>query len=222
MKLSTGTVSLVLVITAVSSLISMISLLRIDSIVHGLLYGYGLRFSYQWAVPYWTMTTLIFGMGWFNIIVAIAFEFYLLVYGRKEVTKPEVSQWSQTQPTGRETAQGAAEPSLTEEAEEPKQQATEQATQSTETIEMKPEEDQAVVEPASQSEQTEPGPTAQDQESEPKEQEPQPAEEAQSETQETSPTQTETETTTVTEAEQKTPKKSDEAPILVGVPEEQP
>jgi len=79
-----GMNSVVLVLVAFSSLLSMFALTRIDSVVHGDLYRYGLRFSYGWAMPYWTMTTLIFTLGWFNIIIACAFQFYVLKYGQKK------------------------------------------------------------------------------------------------------------------------------------------
>jgi hypothetical protein len=78
-----GITSLVLILVAFSSLVSMIALTRIDSIVHRDLYNYNLRFSYSWAIPYWTMITLVFAMGWFNIIIAVAFQFYVLLYGRR-------------------------------------------------------------------------------------------------------------------------------------------
>jgi hypothetical protein len=79
-----GITSLVLVLIAFTSLISMFALTRIDNIVHKDLYNYGLRFSYKWAMPYWTMTTLVFAMGWVNIFIAIVFQFYVLLYGRRE------------------------------------------------------------------------------------------------------------------------------------------
>jgi hypothetical protein len=82
-----GINSLVLVLVAFSSLVSMFALTRIDNIVHRDLYNYGLTFSYKWAMPYWTMTTIVFAMGWFNIIIACAFQFYVLTYGRKEAEK---------------------------------------------------------------------------------------------------------------------------------------
>ncbi len=77
-----GLTSLVLIIVASSSLISMIALTRVDNIVHTDLYRYGLNFSYEWAMPYWTMTTFAFAMGWVNIFMVIVFQFYVLVYGR--------------------------------------------------------------------------------------------------------------------------------------------
>jgi hypothetical protein len=97
MKSSIGIVSLVLVLMAASSLVSMFSVLRIDSIVRGDLYRFGLEFSYQWALPYWTMTTIIFAVGWFNIIISFAFQFYVLLYSRKEDIAQEAPR--QLEPT---------------------------------------------------------------------------------------------------------------------------
>jgi hypothetical protein len=82
---------------AASSLVSMFSVLRIDSIVRGDLYRFGLEFSYQWALPYWTMTTIIFAVGWFNIILSFAFQFYVLLYRRKETIAQETPK--QLEPT---------------------------------------------------------------------------------------------------------------------------
>ena len=59
-----GGMSLVLVIVAASSLVSMIGLFQVDRIVNQDLYRYGLKFSYVWAMPYWTITKLIFATGW--------------------------------------------------------------------------------------------------------------------------------------------------------------
>lgn len=205
----TGAASLVLVITTFSSLVSMISILKIDQIVHGDLYDYGLDFSYQWAVPYWTMTTIVFGMSWFNIIASIAFQFYVLIYARKEALEPTEMPTEPTptlQPTKAEIIEVETKP--TEKVEEYRGEATEPAEQ----VEKEPEETQTVVEATPQPEQTE---TTQAEEAEgQKEQESKPAEESKTETQETS--------TTVTETEQETPEKSEETQTLVEVPEEEP
>ena len=40
-----------------------IALAYLDYIVHDVLYSYGLQFSYEWAVPYWTIYSLIFVIG---------------------------------------------------------------------------------------------------------------------------------------------------------------
>lgn len=79
-----GVSSLVLVLVAFSSLLAMFGVTRIDNIVHQDLYRYGLQFSYEWAIPYWTMTALVFAMGWFNIIVTSTFQLYVFLHGRKE------------------------------------------------------------------------------------------------------------------------------------------
>lgn len=219
-------VSLVLVLTATSSLVSMISTYKIDQIIHGDLYNYGLHFSYQWAMPYWTMTTIVFAMGWLNIIIAIAFQFYMLIYGRKEVLTPIEIPTKPTptlQPTREEGIEVEIKP--TEKVEESKEQAAEPA----EKVEKKPEETQPLVEATSQPEQTE---TIQAGEAEgQKEQESKPAEEPKTETKETPTNKTETEETSTptteteqprTETGQETPEKSEETPILAGVPEEEP
>jgi len=94
-----GINSLVLVLVAFSSLLSMFALTSVDSIIRQELYSHGLEFSYEWAMPYWTMATLVFALGWFNIIIAIAFQFYVLRYGReraevmpqREATEPETT-----------------------------------------------------------------------------------------------------------------------------------
>jgi len=202
-------VSLVLVLMAASSLVSMISAFKIDQIVHGDLYRYGLEFSYKWAMPYWTLTTIVFGMGWFNIIIAIAFQFYMLLYGRKEALTPTEIPTEPTptlQPTKAEIIEAETKP--TEKVEESKEQATEPA----EKVEKKPEETQPLVEATPQPEQTE---TMQAEEAEgQKEQESKPAEESKTGTKETS--------TTATETEQETPQKSEENPTPVEVPEEKP
>lgn len=204
---SSRIVSLVLVLMAASSLVSMISTFKIDQIVHGDLYNYDLHFSYNWAIPYWTMTTIVFAMGWFNIIIAVAFQFYMLIYGRNEALKPEIS--AEPQPTKEEILEIETKP--TEKVEESKEQATEPA----EKVEKEPEETQPMVEATSQPQQTETIQAEEAGEAEgQKEQEPKPAEESEIETKETSPTATET--------EQETPEKSEETPILVEVPEEKP
>jgi len=210
----TGAVSLVLVLTTFSSLVSMISILRIDQMVHGDLYAYGLRFSYQWAVPYWTMTTIVFGLGWFNIITAMAFQFYVLIYGRREALIPELSEEPQPQPTKEEIIE-MIEKKPAEKVEESKEQAVEQvaakpAEEPAEKAEKEPEETQTVAEDTSQREQSEKIQTEEVEEQ--KEQESKPAEESKTETKETS--------TPATETEQETREKSEETPTPVEVSEE--
>ena len=85
-----GVYSLILVLVAFSSLVTMFALTRIDNMIKQDFYSYGLRFSYAWAMPYWTLTSLVFVMGWVNIIMACTFQFYVFLYGRKrEEVKPQ-------------------------------------------------------------------------------------------------------------------------------------
>ncbi len=94
-----GVYSLILVLVAFSSLVTMFALTRIDNMIKQDLYSYGLRFSYAWAMPYWTLTSLVFVMGWINIIMACTFQFYVFLYGRKreeaksqeKASKPETT-----------------------------------------------------------------------------------------------------------------------------------
>src|SRR3990170_266418 len=143
-------ISAVLVIVAASSLISMIGLFQIDRIVNQDLYQYGLEFSYAWAMPYWTITKLIFATGWFNIIAAIAFHLYILAYGQKgtqqietqtekETNKPEILET--TKPINEEKTEPEPEIKPTE----PVEQQKEQELKPTETVEEKPKEAQAPV-----------------------------------------------------------------------------
>ena len=64
-------VKLVLVMWLVGSVFVVVLLGRIDGIVHGRLYDFGLSFSYDWAVPYWTTLRLIY--------VCLAFPAFLTV-----------------------------------------------------------------------------------------------------------------------------------------------
>ena len=51
---------MVFVMWLVSSVFVVVLLGQIDGIVHGRLYDFGLTFSYDWAVPYWTNLRLIY------------------------------------------------------------------------------------------------------------------------------------------------------------------
>ena len=79
----------VLVIMALTSLISMIAAFNLDIIVHQDLYSYGLQFSLDWANPYWSVIRIIFAMGWLNIIIAIAFQVYRMKNIRSDENQNE-------------------------------------------------------------------------------------------------------------------------------------
>lgn len=77
-NISAKTVFSALIVMAIVSLLAMIGLLQIDHIVHDVLYDFGLRFSYQWATPYWVNSAIIIGLSWFNIIASIVLVCHLL------------------------------------------------------------------------------------------------------------------------------------------------
>jgi hypothetical protein len=62
---------------AVTSLLIMLSLNQINYMVHGDLYNFGLQFSYRWAMPYWILSGIVFGLSWTNIAVSIVFTLYI-------------------------------------------------------------------------------------------------------------------------------------------------
>jgi hypothetical protein len=77
-----------LVLAASVSAVYCLSLL--DNIVHGTLYNFGLRFSYDWANPYWMLMRIVQAM----IVLAAVFNVVSLIYVyRKYVyTKPQVME----------------------------------------------------------------------------------------------------------------------------------
>jgi hypothetical protein len=72
-----------------ASLVSMLATLNIDHIVNIDLYNYGLQFTTEWAVQYWTMTAIVFSMGWLIIITSVAFQLYLVVHRLHRPPEPE-------------------------------------------------------------------------------------------------------------------------------------
>ena len=51
---------IVLGVWIINAVLILFLMTRIDSIVHGQLYGYGLQFSHNWADPYWASVNLIY------------------------------------------------------------------------------------------------------------------------------------------------------------------
>jgi hypothetical protein len=74
----------ILVIMAATSCISMIAALSLNSIISQELPSYGLRFNYNWAIPYWNTIATIFAMSWVSIIAAITFQIYRIRTIRKD------------------------------------------------------------------------------------------------------------------------------------------
>jgi len=76
MRTIDGIGSWVLIFMALASVISMIAAFRLDLIVHGDLYNYGLQFSEAWANPYWIAIRLILAMCCFSVTASVAFQIY--------------------------------------------------------------------------------------------------------------------------------------------------
>jgi len=188
-------VSWVLVLMAASSLLSMIGLLQIDRIVHQELYNYNLRFSYQWAVPYWAFMKFLFALGWVNIIAAIAFQSYLIVNKRREAKLSEILHERVEEPLKQ------AKPTETHPTE-PKEQA--ETVNESETREKK--EMPAAVEGAQSEAQAQTQSTGSEQAQEQKKQEPKPSVEPEADQKET---------------QSETQERDEETPIIAGLaPEE--
>jgi hypothetical protein len=64
---------------AACSLVSLYAYLKIDSIVNVALYSYGLRFSFDWATPYWTFGWVVMAMSGVIFGLAISSQAYLLL-----------------------------------------------------------------------------------------------------------------------------------------------
>ena len=73
----------VILVTAACSVVSIVFILRIDYLVHGTLYGYGLQFSNEWAIPYWTDFRIVLAMTGIVVSSVVGVELYNIV-GRKE------------------------------------------------------------------------------------------------------------------------------------------
>ncbi len=76
-RASLSSIRLVFIFMAAASLLIMLMLTRIDNIIHGILYDFGLQFSYQWAMPYWINSGLIIGLSWFNIVASFLLIYYV-------------------------------------------------------------------------------------------------------------------------------------------------
>lgn len=59
----------------VAGVIALFLLFRVDLIVHGTLYRYGLVFSYNWANPYWTYTKVVYAL----LMVSVGLSAFSLV-----------------------------------------------------------------------------------------------------------------------------------------------
>ena len=82
-NINSSTISVVLILMAIASLITMLSLNQISYIVHNDLYNFGLQFSYRWAMPYWVFSGVVFALCWGNIGLSIISTLYIFRKNRK-------------------------------------------------------------------------------------------------------------------------------------------
>ena len=64
------------------------SLTLFDKLVHGTLYHYGLQFSYDWAIPYWTIMRIIQALVGLSAVVTLTSMIY--VYRKHIYAKPQM------------------------------------------------------------------------------------------------------------------------------------
>lgn len=83
-QISPSSTGAALVTIAAASLFIMLSLNQINYIVHGDLYNYGLQFTYRWAMPYWVLSGVVFGLCWVNISIAIIATLYIYKKSRRQ------------------------------------------------------------------------------------------------------------------------------------------
>jgi len=201
-------VTLVPLVMAAFSLFSMIGMFKLDGIVHRDLYRYGLQFSIGWAKPYWDTTAFVFAMGWFNIILALAFQLYVVTYGRREAkqfateVKKEILNL-ETNPTEKVEEQGK-QASTPSDIQEKEQKETPTPVTEAETSEKKEEPQQVLnVDQSGQEQATPEQPVPVE---EPKEEEPEPSKSPETEQKESTP---------------ETEEKKEETPIIIGVTQEE-
>jgi hypothetical protein len=76
--------NLVSVLMTAFSLILIVAAFQLDTIVNENLYSYGLQFSPDWGIPYWTAIRTIFAVAWLNIITVGALQIYVRARKTKE------------------------------------------------------------------------------------------------------------------------------------------
>lgn len=140
MKSSSDAASWAILLTALTSLASMVCLHLVDNIVSDTLRNYGLQFSYDWATPYWRLVQIGFILGWINIATALVLQANAIRLKRKAeqpadaikeawktAKSPETEkaheEKSETEPAKppEEAPQSKSEPEAQEKKEEPQQ-----------------------------------------------------------------------------------------------------
>lgn len=100
----------VFVIWLTSSLFVVVLLSQIDGIVHGKLYDYGLNFSYDWAVPYWSSLRLIYVCLGFPAFLTVGFlvlSFWDYLRGGRVVVRQVKREEAETVKVSEDASRGA-------------------------------------------------------------------------------------------------------------------
>ena len=84
MRAIEGIGNLVLVVMAAASLAIMIAAYKVDIMVNGDLYSYGLNFNVGWFMPFKYIIGIVYALAWVNIILALAFQVYRVRTIRKD------------------------------------------------------------------------------------------------------------------------------------------
>lgn len=103
----------VIILWLISSVLVLVLLRKIDGIVHGTLYSYGLRFDYGWAQPYWFLLSFAFvSLAFPMILGGIVLFFSFLRTGDGETRLPDRSETSaqtSAQTSARTSARASAQ-----------------------------------------------------------------------------------------------------------------
>jgi len=90
-SINLSVVILALIVVAVVSFFVMVSVTQIDQLVHGVLYDFGLQFSYRWSMSYWIYSGVIVGLSWFNIVASTALIYYIFTRSKRS-PRQEIQQ----------------------------------------------------------------------------------------------------------------------------------
>lgn len=94
-RISPSAVSVILILMATTSALIMLSLNQINHIVHGDLYAFDLKFSHEWAMPYWILSGIIFGLSGTNIALSLLITAYVQKKSRRQAP-PRLEPAAQT------------------------------------------------------------------------------------------------------------------------------
>ena len=88
-------VTLLPLVGVCASITSIALFTRVETIVHGSLYQFGLQFSEEWAIPYWVNARLFLGLTGLRVIVDCAFLVYAVrIWSIINIAREKLVAWS--------------------------------------------------------------------------------------------------------------------------------